>query len=72
MKKVFCICAAALLIAALSTSCNKNCKCTTYFNGKAQSTTEIENPNPDGHCSDMNTVVVINGKKNGIECKGSL
>lgn len=73
MKKVLCIVAAGLMIAALSTSCDKKCACKTYLNGEVQNEWEAEiDDESDTKCSDMNTVVTVAGKKNGIECKGTL
>ena len=73
MKKLLCVCAACLLVAALSTSCNKKCECKTYLAGTVQSTweTELDKDSYD-KCSDLNTVVTVNGVKNGIECTGQL
>jgi hypothetical protein len=73
MKKLLCVCAACLLVAALSTSCNKKCQCKTYVGGTVQSTWETElDKDSYNKCSDLNTVVTIAGTKNGIECKGTL
>ena len=69
MKKVMAIFGAALLLAGVATSCNKKCECKTYLNGVVMSTTELElDKNSYKKCSEMNTVVELNGTKNGIEC----
>ena len=69
MKKIMVICAATLMLAGLATSCNKKCECKTYLAGVVTSTTELElDKDSYKKCSDMNTVIDINGTKNGIEC----
>lgn len=68
MKKIICICAAGLMVAALSTSCNKKCECKSYIGGVVTSTYEIE-LEKDHHCSDYNTPEVLGSY---IECKGKL
>ncbi len=70
MKKIVCIAAACLLVAGLSTSCNKNCTCKTYAAGVVVTTTENVELDRDSYkkCSDMNTVTMILDKKTGIEC----
>jgi len=70
MKKIICICAAGLMIAALSTSCNKKCECKTYVAGVVTTTNEIELDNGK-KCSDY-TKIVTEDPKTGIECKGTL
>lgn len=52
-------------------SCSKNCTCTKYLNGEKTGTTEISKDKlPEGKkCSDLNTIVTIGGKKNGMECR---
>lgn len=70
MKKVLCVFAAALMIAALSTSCNKKCKCTPYAVGVAGVSYEIELDNGQ-KCADY-TAIVTSDPKTGVECKGSL
>ena len=71
MKKVILSCAAVALMGMFA-SCSKNCTCTTYLNGEVQGTTEISKDKLDDgqKCSDLNTIVTISGKKNGMECKG--
>ena len=69
MKKIMVICAATLMLAGLATSCNKKCECKTYIMGVASNPTELElDKDSYKKCSDMNTVIDINGTKNGIEC----
>lgn len=70
MKKVVLALASVAMLACMA-SCSKTCTCTTYLNGEKKGTTEIEKENlKEGQkCSDLNTVVVINDKKNGIECR---
>ena len=71
MKKVMAIFGAALLLAGVATSCNKKCECKTYLAGVVTSTTELElDKDSYKKCSDMNTVIEVNGTKNGIECTG--
>lgn len=70
MKKVLLIAAACLLTAAISTSCSKTCTCKAYIDGKLLSTTSgmpLDGENFK-KCSDMNTIVEVNGIKNGMEC----
>ena len=71
MKKVVLSCA-LVAVVGLFASCSKNCTCTNYLNGEKTGTTEISKTKlKDGQkCSDLNTVVVIGGKKNGTECRG--
>lgn len=70
MKKVLCICAAGLLIAALSTSCNKKCECKTYVDGVVITTNTMELDNGK-KCADY-TVLASDDPKTGVECKGTL
>ena len=70
MKKVLCICAAGLLIAALSTSCNKKCECKTYVAGVVASTNTME-LEKGKKCADF-TVLASEDPKTGVECKGTL
>lgn len=69
MKKVLCVCAAALMIAALSTSCNKKCECKTYVNGALvgdATTFEVENGKK---CKDYNSTVTLLGQTSETKCK---
>ena len=69
MKKIMVICAATLMLAGLATSCNKKCECKTYIMCVASNPTELElDKDSYKKCSDMNTYVMIDGKKNGLEC----
>lgn len=70
MKKVLCVCAAALMMAALTTSCNKKCECKTYVAGTVVTTNTIELDKGE-KCSDR-TVLVSEDPKSGIECKGTM
>lgn len=70
MKKILCICAAGLLIAALSTSCNKKCECKTYVAGVVSNTQTVE-LDKGKKCSDY-TVLASEDPKTGVECKGTL
>lgn len=73
MKKVMAIFGAALLLAGVATSCNKKCECKTYLNGVVMSTTELElDKDSYKKCSEMNTVIEVNGTKNGLECTGKM
>ena len=71
MKKVVLACAIVAFVG-LFASCSKNCTCTTYLNGEKKGTTEISKDKlSEGQkCSDLNTVVIIDGKKTGMECRG--
>lgn len=71
MKKVLCVCAAALILAFFSTSCNKKCVCTTYVNGVEVSTGttfEVENGKK---CKDYNSEVTILGQTKTVKCKAT-
>lgn len=72
MKRVFSILAAVVVVAFMTTSCDKTCKCKTYVLGDVVSETEVtldkDNQNIK-KCSDMNTIVTVNDLKNGVECK---
>lgn len=70
MKKVF-LALAAIAAVACMTSCNKTCTCKTYVMGVVATTTEDVELDKDSYkkCSDMNTVVTIADKKNGLECE---
>ncbi|MCQ2297847.1 MAG: hypothetical protein MJZ51_04395 [Bacteroidales bacterium] len=70
MKKVF-LALAAIAAVACMTSCNKTCTCKTYAMGVVMTTTEDVELDKDSYkkCSDMNTVVMIGDKKNGLECE---
>lgn len=70
MKKVFLALAVMATVACFS-SCSKNCTCTTWFNGEKTGTKEISKDNlKEGQkCKDLSTVVTVNDKKNGWECR---
>lgn len=70
MKKVLCIAAATLMIAALSTSCNKKCECKTYAAGVVVGNSYEIELDKGQHCSDY-TKLVSEDPKTGIECKGT-
>lgn len=70
MKKILVVLAAVAFVATMA-SCKKTCTCTTYLADEVVSTTEdIE---LDGtnfkKCSDLNTIITMDGKKTGNECK---
>lgn len=68
MKKMICIVAACLMIAAVSTSCNKKCTCKTYAAGVVMTTTEVElDHDTYNKCSDLNTY--IESVSTGIKCQ---
>lgn len=69
MKKIVLAIAAVAMVACLA-SCNKKCTCKTYIGGVVMSTAEDVELDKDSYkkCSDMNTVAMINGTKNGLEC----
>ncbi len=72
MKKVLISLAAVALVACLA-SCNKTCNCKWYLNGTVErETEEALDTEHFEKCSDMNTVVEVNGKKTGRECKSQL
>lgn len=69
MKKLMAVCAAALMLASIATSCNKKCECKHYVNGKLDSTDapfEVENGKK---CSDYNQEYTILGITTKIDCK---
>ena len=70
MKKVLLALAVVATVACFS-SCNKKCTCKTYALGVVTSTTEDVELDKDSYkkCSDMNTIVTIEGTKNGMECE---
>ena len=70
MKKVVLALAAVAVVACFSlTSCNKKCTCKTYVMGVVATTEEVElDKDSYKKCSDMNTIVNVGDKKNGIEC----
>jgi len=73
MKKVMAIFGAALLLAGVATSCNKKCECKLYVGGVVTTTSEQElDKDSYKSCSELNTIVDINGTKNGLECKSKL
>lgn len=67
MKKVL-VAVALIATVGVFSSCNKECKCTTYVAGEEISTAVVDN-NSDKKCKDLSTVVEAGGKKSGIECK---
>jgi len=68
MKKVMLTLAVVAFVAAM-TSCNKTCTCTTYVGGlSSTSEVELETLNAD-KCSDVNTVMTVEGIKSGMECE---
>ena len=69
MKKVLCIVAAGLMIAALSTSCNKKCECKTYVAGVVTTTNTIE-VEKGKKCADYTTI--DENHTIGVECKATL
>jgi len=68
MKKVLVILAAAGFLFAMS-SCNKTCTCKTYVDGQVKLTVEDFEPAEGKKCADYTTVVEVNDKKNGVECR---
>ena len=69
MKKLLLALAVVATVACFS-SCNKKCTCKTYALGVVVSTQDEVELDKDSYkkCSDMNTVVTTDNKKNGIEC----
>lgn len=69
MKKIVLGLAAIAMVACMA-SCNKTCTCKTYVLGVVTSTSEDVELDKDSYkkCSDMNTIVTTNEKKNGVEC----
>ena len=76
MKKVFSILAAVVVVAFMTTSCDKNCHCKTTVtaNGNSQVTeTEINleqifGENTDKKCSDLNESAELMGIKTEVKC----
>lgn len=68
MKKVLCVCAAALLLAFFSTSCNKKCQCTTYLNGVEVSTGTAFEVESGKKCKDYNSEVTLLGQTTEVKC----
>lgn len=70
MKKVVLALAVIATVACFS-SCSKNCSCKVWLNGNVQSTYEVSKDKlPEGKkCKDLSTVVEINNKKTGNECR---
>lgn len=52
-------------------SCKKTCTCTTYLADEVVSTTEDIELDGTNYkkCSDLNTIITMDGKKTGNECK---
>ena len=69
MKRIFSIIAIALIGALALSSCNKNCTCKTYVDGQVKLTVEDFEPAEGKKCADYTTVVEVNDKKNGVECR---
>lgn len=71
MKKIVLALAAIAMVAMFTVSCNKTCTCKTYAAGVVVTTHEDVELDKDSYkkCSDMNTVVTVAEKKNGLECK---
>ena len=69
MKKLLCVCAACLLVAALSTSCNKKCQCKTYVNGALTNTGDAFEVESGKKCSDYNSTITILGQTSETKCK---
>ena len=71
MKKVV-LSFALIAVVGMFASCSKNCICTSYVNGEETGTIEISKTKLKDRqkCSDLSTVVIIGGKKNGSECHG--
>lgn len=71
MKKLAVILVGLFAVAALSTSCKK-CTCVMWVNGEknvySQELTDAALEN-GARCADISTVVEVNGKKTGLECK---
>lgn len=70
MKKVFLTLAVMATVACFS-SCSKNCTCTKWLNGEKKGTEEFskEKLKEGQKCSDYSTVIEINDKKTGLECR---
>lgn len=69
MKKVLCVLAAVAMVAALSTSCNKKCTCTSYYEGEEVTTVTSDNPDTHYKCSEYTDYVTVDGKITGVKCK---
>lgn len=68
MKKVLCVCAAALVLAFFSTSCNKKCQCTTYVNGVETLTPDPFEVESGKKCKDYNSEVTVLGVTTEVKC----
>ena len=68
MKKFFCICAICLGIAALATSCNKQCQCTTYVNGVETLTPDPFDVEAGKKCKDYESKLEVLGITTEIKC----
>lgn len=72
MKKIMVICAAALMLAGLATSCDKKCQCKTYVNGALTSTSDAFEVESGKKCSDYNSSVTLLGVTTEVKCKGTM
>ena len=68
MKKLVLIAAAIATVISFS-ACKKTCICTPYVGGKTEEKTEYELPEDLKKCSEMSTIVEVNGVKTGLDCK---
>lgn len=69
MKKVVLSLAVVAFVVSLA-SCSKTCTCTTYANGTAGASEEVELADGADNCEAMSTVMEMPGVgKTGLECK---
>ncbi|MDR1345112.1 MAG: hypothetical protein LBK03_00215 [Bacteroidales bacterium] len=67
MKKALCVLAVIAMVAMVSTSCKKNCECTTETDGKVIGTVTSEIKN--GKCSDLESEITIGSSTTKTTCK---
>ena len=72
MKKFLVICAAALLLAGVATSCDKKCQCKTYVNGALSKTDEPFAVESGKKCSDYNSSITVLGITTEVKCKSTM
>lgn len=72
MKKLMAICAAALMLASVATSCDKKCQCKTYVNGALSNTGDAFEVESGKKCSDYNSSITVLGVTTEVKCKGTM
>lgn len=70
MKKLLSLLVITVGVLFIATSCEKSCTCTRWYNGEEKESLTIPLKDEDNNlCKNKNTVVIVNGKKTGLECK---